>query len=333
MHLRTLGLGIALVTATTALTPLTASAETTLRFGHVFAENSLENDAINQFADAVRERTDGEIDVQVYPAGQLGDVGQTWQELSQGTMDMSFVDVSLLGYVDGHEEFFVGQVPYLFESQDAARKVYNSDVFAPMYERLREEKGIRVLAVRGDRAPRSINTTEGPIFGPEDAEGIKIRVLPNPVSIATFEAWGMEPTPIAFNELYMSLRQGVVEGQDNGLDVTVPSKFFEVTDYFAFSNHVRSLYGWYASERSWQNLSEEHRDIVVDEVGKAGEMITRLGQDREERQLNTMLEAGMQITIPNRPAFRELSKDVYQEFEGDLWREGLVEEIRAMQED
>ena len=303
-----------------------------LRFGHSFAENSLENRAINQIADNVRERTNGDVNIQVFPANQLGSIGATFSALTLGTIDMTMLDVSLLGYQKGHEEFFVGQVPFLFKNQAHARRAYNSDLFDDMYARLREQKGIRVLSVAGDRAPRALNTTVGPVFSPEDAKGITMRVLSNPVSIKSFDVWGMRPTPLNFGELYLAMRQGVVEGQDNGLDVTVPNNFHEITGYYAYLNHVRSLYGWYISEKTWQRLSESARAIVIEETEKAGDMISLLGQDRMERDLATILDAGLKVTIPDRAAFEALSRDVYKEFEGTLWRKGLVAEILAMQE-
>ena len=303
-----------------------------LRFGHSFAENSLENRAINQIADNVRERTNGDVNIQVFPANQLGSIGATFSALTLGTIDMTMLDVSLLGYQKGHEEFFVGQVPFLFKNQAHARRAYNSDLFDDMYARLREQKGIRVLSVAGDRAPRALNTTVGPIFSPEDAKGVTMRVLSNPVSIKSFDVWGMRPTPLNFGELYLAMRQGVVEGQDNGLDVTVPNNFHEITGYYAYLNHVRSLYGWYISEKTWQRLSETARAIVIEETEKAGDMISLLGQDRMERDLATILDAGLKVTIPDRAAFEALSRDVYKEFEGTLWRKGLVAEILAMQE-
>lgn len=303
-----------------------------LRFGHSFATESLENKAITQMAENVSERTGGEVNIQVFPAGQLGSIGATFSGMGLGTIDLTLLDVSLLGYQQGHEEFFVGQVPFLFKSQAAVSKVFNSDLFADMYDRIREEKGIRVIAVAGDRAPRSLNTTKGPIFSPEDAVGIKMRVLPNPVSIASFEAWGVDPTPLAFNELYLSMRQGVVEGQDNGLDVTVPNNFQEVTGHYAMLNHVRGIYGWYIADMTYESLSEEQRVIVAEEAQNAGGMISELGAQRMEEDLNKILDAGLKVTIPNRAAFEELSKDIYKEFDGTLWRAGLVDEILAMQE-
>ena len=315
-----------------ALAGTSSALATDLRFGHSFAESSLENRAITQMAERVSERTDGEVNIRVFPAGQLGSIGATFSAMGLGTVDMTLLDVSLLGYQQGHEEFFVGQVPFLFQTQEAVSEVFNSDLFADMYDRIREEKGIRVLAVAGDRAPRSLNTTRGPIFTPEDAAGIKMRVLPNPVSIASFEAWGIDPTPLAFNELYLAMRQGVVEGQDNGLDVTVPNNFQEVTTHYAMLDHVRGIYGWYIADSTYERLSEEFRQIVAEEAQGAGDMISELGRQRMEDDLATILDAGLQVTVPQRALFEELSKDIYKQFDGTMWREGLVAEIIAMQE-
>jgi tripartite ATP-independent transporter DctP family solute receptor len=325
-------LNTAMLSAMLALGTTSLAQAADLRFGHSFAESSLENQAINQFADAVRERTNGEVNIQVFPAGQLGNIGATFSAISLGTIDMTMLDVSLLGYQKGHEEFFVGQVPFLFKTQEGARRVMNSPLFADMYERLRAEKGIRVLAVAGDRAPRALNTTKGPINTPADAEGITIRVLPNPVSIASFEAWGMRPTPLDFGELYLAIRQGVVEGQDNGLDVTVPNNFHEITDYFAELDHVRGIYGWYLSDLTWDRLSEDARQIMLEEAQRAGDLISDQGQKRMDDDRATLIAAGVEVSTPDRAAFEELSKDIYMQFDGSLWREGLVAEILVMQE-
>jgi TRAP-type C4-dicarboxylate transport system substrate-binding protein len=311
--------------------PPLAEATMTLKFAHVFAPGSLEDKCIVSFAQKVEKRTNGEIKYQIFPAGQLGDIPASYQGMSLGTIDNFFVDITLLGYLKGHEEFFLGQVPYLFNSVEDARRIYNSEIYAPLLEKVRKEKGIRILAVRGDRAPRGINTTKGPIFAPADCKDIKIRVMPIPISIRTFEVWGFKSTPVAWNELFMALKQGLVEGQDNGLDVTVPNKFFEVAKYYAFSDHVYSIYGWYMSEKTYNKIPAKYQSIFSEEAKAAGDLETKLGVARQEKDLDTMLKAGVKVTIPNRYAFREASKDVYKEFEGKLWPAGMVEKIRAAQ--
>jgi len=310
-----------------------SQAASQMKFNHVFAPDSPEDISIKAFAKNVGERTNGEIQIEVYPSGQLGDIQPSFQNLSLGFIDFFMIDISLLGYIKGQEGFFIGQVPYLFNTVEDARRIYNSDVFAPIYEKLRNEKGIRVLAVRGDRSPRAINTTKGPIFNLSDCKGIKIRVLPNPISIRTFELWGFKPTPVNWSELFMALKQGLVDGQDNGLDMTVPSKFYEVTNYYAYSNHVHSLQGWYISEKSWNKLQNKYQQILLEEATKAGDILTQLRIKRERDFLNTILKAGLKVTIPNRNEFREATKDMYKEWEGKYWPEGMVEKIRSLQQE
>jgi TRAP-type C4-dicarboxylate transport system substrate-binding protein len=158
---------------------------------------------------------------------------------------------------------------------------------------------------------------------------MKIRVAPLPLTVKAFELWSFKPTPINFNELFMALKQGVVDGQDNGLDVTVPLKFTEVAKFLAFSNHTCGNYGWYISEKTWGKVGNKNQGIIEKEAKAAGDLLTRLSGQRQMDDLDTILKAGVKVTIPNRPAFREAVKDIYKEFEGKVWPQGLVEKIRA----
>ena len=328
---RTTSAIITLIFVLSIFIPTQAMAASKLKFAHIFANDSLEDKMVQKFAKQVEKRTNGEIEITDFSSGQLGDILGGWQGLQLGTIDLSFVDITLLGYLKGHEDFLIGQVPYLFNSQEDANRIYASDLFQPLYDKLIKDKGIRVLAASGERAPRSFNTTKGPIFSMEDCTGIKIRVLPNAVSIKSFEAWGFKPTPVNWNELFMALKQGIVDGQDNGLDVTVPNKFYEVAKYYAFSNHVHSVYGWYVSEKTWNKIPEKYRAVLKEEAQAAGDELTKLGRNRQLSDLDEMLKTNVKVTIPNRFQFREASKNVYKEFEGKLWPEGMVEKIRAAQ--
>jgi len=313
-------------------TPQQAAAVTTLKLNHVFAPGAPADRAANIFAENVEKRTNGELKVQIYTASQLGNVLGTFQGLTLGTIDMTVIDVNMAGYIKGQEAFFVGQVPYLFKSLEDAQRIYNSDLFKPLFEKLRKEKGIRMVAVSGHKQGRCINTTKGPIFTPADCKGIKIRVMPIPVSIKAFETWGFKPTPVNWSELYMALKQGIVDGQDNGPDLTCPQKFYEVAKYFAITNHVYASFGWYISEKTWNKIPEKFHAIVQEEAELAGQVLSDYSKIQWQNCVDTMLKSGVKITYPNRFAFAEAVKDVYKDFDGTLWPKGLVENIKAMQE-
>jgi TRAP-type transport system periplasmic protein len=311
--------------------PLAAEGAMTLKLNHVFVPGAPADRAAELFAQNVNKRSQGELQVQIFKSAQLGDVLGTYQGLTLGTIDFTVVDASLGGYIKGHEELFVGQVPYLYDSLEDAARIYNSEIYVPLTERLRKEKGIRTMAVAGFKQGRCINTIKGPIFSPADCKDIKIRVMPCPISIKTFAAWGFKPTPVNWNELYMALKQGIVEGQDNGPDLTCPEKFYEVAKYYAFSNHVYCMFGWYASEKTWPKIPDKFKPILIEEAKRAGDSLTASSNRQFHECIDIMAKAGVKITVPNRFAFAEAAKDVWKEFDGKMWPEGMVQKIRDMQ--
>ena len=323
---------IAVLSALAAfLVSTTASAGVTLKLNHVFAPGAPADRAARSFAKNIEKRTNGEVKVQIYPSSQLGNVLGTFQGLTLGTIDATVIDVNMAGYIKGQQAFFIGQVPYLFKSLDEAQRIYNSDLFKPLFEKLRTEKGIRMVAAAGHKQGRCINTTKGPIFSPADCKGIKIRVMPIPVCIKAFETWGFKSTPVNWSELYMALKQGIADGQDNGPDLTCPQKFYEVAKYFAITNHVYATFGWYLSEKTWKKLTPDQQKIIVEESRKAGDELTAYSKVQWQECINTMMQKNVMITYPNRFAFADAVKDVYKEFEGKLWPKGMVEKIKAMQ--
>ena len=319
-------------TMTMAVAPQ-AQAATTLKFNHVFAPGAPADRAAHIFAENVEKRTNGEIKVEIYPSAQLGNVLGTFQGLTLGTIDGTVIDVNMAGYIKGHEAFFIGQVPYLFNSLDDAERIYNSDLFKPLFDKLREDKGVRMIAVAGHKQGRCINTTKGPIFSPADCKGIKIRVMPIPVCIKSFETWGFKSTPVNWSELYMALKQGIADGQDNGPDLTCPQKFYEVAKYFAITNHVYASFGWYLSEKTWNKVPKEYHQVLQEEAILAGQMLTDYSKVQWQTCVDSMLQNGVKITYPDRFAFAEAVKDVYKEFDGTLWPKGMVEKIKAMQQE
>lgn len=330
--LKKLSIAIVTIASIALFWTINSQAAMTLKFNHTFYPNDPVHIATKQFAQEVEKKTNGEIKIQVYHTGQLGNVLNTYQGLTLGTIDFTILSASLIGYLKGHEEFFIGQLPYLFNSNADARRIYRSEIFDPLYDKLVKEKGIRKLAIAGSKHPRCINTTKGPIFSTEDCKGLKIRVMPVPVSIKAFQAFGFQTTPVNWTELYMALKQGVVEGQDNGPDLTVSAKFYEVAKYYAMTNHVNNALVWLVSEKAWKKVPEKYHAIMKEAALKAGKKLTAEAEKQTQKDIETLLKAGVKITIPNRASFREAVKDVWKEFDGKLWPSGMYEKIRAMQE-
>jgi tripartite ATP-independent transporter DctP family solute receptor len=288
---------------------------------------------MREFARIVEERTEGRLDVEIYTDGQIGDMQQLLAGMQLGTIEMAYFDIAVAAFLKGAEKLKVVITPYLFDSKEDAARILNSDKFQEIYDEVAANTGVRIFAAYGDRSPRAIQTTKGPITKPEDLEGLRMRVPGIDVYERTFETLGAQVTPLGMTEIYTALSRGIVDGQDNGFDLSLPMKFHEVAKHWSATDHVYAVTGWYISESVWQSLGEEDQAILREAAKEAGGVATAQMADLEQQALEILKETGVTYTVPDRDAFRAALADVYKEFEGKAWPEGLVEEIRAMQAD
>ena len=316
-----------------ASAPQGAEAQSThqLKMGTFSASNSPWADAMREFSRLVEERTDGRIEVEIYTDGQLGDMQQLLAGMQLGTIEMAYFDIAVATFLSGAQELKVVITPYLFETREDAGRVLNSELFHGIYERVAENTGVRIIGAYGNRSPRAIQTVEGPIEKPGDLEGLRMRVPGIDVYERTFETLGAQVTPLGMTEIYTALSRGVVDGQDNGFDLSLPMKFHEVAKHWSATDHVYSVTGWYIAESVWQSLGEEDRAIMQEAAREAGELASQAMIDLEAEALEILEEAGATYTVPDREAFREALSDLHLEFEGETWPEGLVDQIRSLQ--
>jgi TRAP-type C4-dicarboxylate transport system substrate-binding protein len=316
-----------------ALLPLQshAQAQTQLKIGTFSAANSPWADGMREFSKLVKERTQGRINVNVYTDAQLGDMQQLLTGMQLGTIDMAYFDVTVAAFLKGGETLMIGVSPYLFDSREQAGKVLNSDLFKQVYEDMAAKTGVRIFAVYGDRSPRAIQTTKGPIMKPSDLSGMRLRVPGIDIYKRTFETMNVKVTPMGMTDIYNGLSRGIVDGQDNGIDVSVPLKYHEVAKFWSATDHVYSVTGWFMSEAKWKAMTDADRKIFVDSAKDAGLVVTKTTEKLEADAKDIFKQAGVTYVEPDRAAFREALKDVYKEFDGKVWPAGMVAKIRAMQ--
>lgn len=180
-------------------------------------------------------------------------------------------------------------------------------------ERLLDVAGVRIL-VPWNYGVRVITTKTIPVYHPRDLKGVKLRVPGSPIWLDQAAAWGVHPTPVAFGEIYLALKQGVVEGQENPISVIYANKFLEVQNYISLTNHKYNLIYVLFNDASWQALSETDREIIESVFMEA----TEINQAEIDRQNNICIEefkaaGGTVIENPDREAFRELVLDLFEE--------------------
>jgi tripartite ATP-independent transporter DctP family solute receptor len=315
----------------TATACVNQAADLTLRFGTPFVTNSNLHKAMEKFAEVVDKESGSKIRVQVYADSQIGDIQQLIAGMQLGTVDMAYLGVGNSGQLKGCGPLNVSYLPYLFKSKRAAEDSLNGPIFQELYEQCAQSAGVRIFAVGGDRSPRALVTTKGPIRKPEDLNGMRLRIPPIPIFRDTFEAVGVKVVPLGLNEVYMALSRGQVDGQDNGFDLTLSFRFHEVSKFWSATDHVYDMGAFYVSERKWKTFTPEQQAIFKRAAVEGGKLATQLGEELDRHGLEELKKAGVNYVVPDKAAFEKAWSDVYKNYEGKVWPEGLVQRIKSAQ--
>jgi len=280
----------------------------------------------------VSQKTKGEIEIKSHPGGVLGNDQELQAAIKMGTVDLYVLDMGVMGFTEGGKDFNIIFLPYLFRDQDHFYKFLKSKTFQQMQTDYQAQSGIKVLGYGGDRGPRQITTTKTAVWGPDDLKGVKIRVPKVKTFLEGFSAWGANPTPMNFPELFSALQQGVVEGQDNGLDMVESNHFYEVQKYLILTEHVRSGTLLVTNPKNWEKkFNDKERKIILEALDEGSKYISKLVWENEAEGIKRLTNKhGMRVIIPDVLSFQEKVKGIGPKLDGELWRKGLYEEIQRI---
>jgi len=313
------------------LTSLSWAAPRQLKLNTISVTGSPWHKAMLKFSEIIKAKTSGAFEILVYADGQLGNIPQNLTGMQMGTIDMGYFDCGAGSYLKELKAMQIAWCPYLFKSKAEARRILNSQMIAEYRDAAAKQCGVRMFAVAGARSPRAIQTITGPIWKPEQLKGMKMRMPGIPIFVETAKALGAKPTVLPMTEIYMGLKQGMVDGQDNGFDLSIPPKFHEVAKFWSATDHAYSMTGWYIAEKVWQSMSDDQRKTFFDAAMEAGKLADEEMEKLDRESIDILQQAKCAYTIPYREPFRVALKDVYKQFEGDVWPKGWVEKIREMQ--
>jgi TRAP-type transport system periplasmic protein len=281
----------------------------TLTFVHAAQTTHPAHEAALQFAKRVEQRTEGQVKIEIFPAAQLGSETEMAQKVRLGTVDMAATSLNYL--IKYEKAFAVVVMPYQFDSYEHAHRVLDGPAMnwlAP----LAEKQGFVILS-NWEWGFRNLTNNKRPINQPEDVRGLKIRVPPVVELDAAMTALGAEVSKIGFNELYRGLSQGIVDGQENPLNVIYYNKLYEVQRHLALTRHVYYNLLHIMSARSWVKLTPEQQKIIREESRAAGDVMRKKIIGEEEELIAKMVEAGVKVTRPSPEPFRALMEPVYRE--------------------
>ena len=307
-------------------------AEATLRLATIRTDDDPTTLAAQAFADGIEEATDGKVTVQVFPNSQLGDANDLFAGMASGQdVDMFYEGISLYPTLEGGSDFAVVSVPFMWDSYEQMRAVLESDRYKELLDKAAEETGVRVVATAGDAEPRALSANR-PVRTAEDMAGLKLRIADAPMPQAFATALGAEPTVVPFSDLYLALRQGVVDGQENGAITMVNQSLYEVQPYYMPTNYMRDVRSWYVSDQVWGSLCSDQQDAIKEQADVAGELATEEVATQIETAMAT-LEEKIEVVEPDVDSFRDALEGAFDQFDGELWEKGLLEETRSLAEE
>lgn len=294
--------GAALVLAACLPTANAADDPITLTLGHTWGVTDANAQAVQRFADDVEQASGGDLRIEVYPGGQLGQDVEMLEGLGLRTVDLWVGGSGVYSQMSPVGQFLV--LPFLFEDIDEAMTHYDGDLGEAVEEQVIDTTNTRLLSL-WPRGPRHL-TLNSEATQPEDISGMRIRVPENPMILRTWAGFGASPTPMPFGDIMTALEQGALEGQENPLETIYSAGLASAQSHLILTGHVIEPTALSISESAWQKLSDEHRALLEDAAnGEARDALLDHVREREESLVEELEASGMTVVEPDREAFAE----------------------------
>jgi tripartite ATP-independent transporter DctP family solute receptor len=246
---------------------------------------------LQRFADIVKTKTGGKINVRLFSAGQLGGDMTTVSALQGGTIDMTVLNTGVLAPVDKNTAIF--DFPYLFNNEAEADAVVDGPAGKKIHDML-VSKNLIGLAYF-ENSFRQTTNTRRPITKLEDFAGLKLRILQLPLFIDVFRELGVNPLPLPFPELYTALEQKVVDGQENPPNTIYYSKIHEVQKYLSLTNHVFNPQSLLISKKTWDAMSPAEKDVISQAAKEAAVYERQESREQTKKSIDLIRQAGVAV--------------------------------------
>jgi TRAP-type transport system periplasmic protein len=319
-------IGAALASTALGAFPGRARAATTLRWATVLATNHPTVAMMERVAKQVREDTGGAVEIQTFPAGQLGSSRDVIESTSSGAIQI--VDEGAAQFGQFVPQFSILEAPYIWRDPQHVRRVLTSPLVDEMNAMLVTKRSMRVIGATY-YGKRHVTSGSKPINTVDDMKGFKLRIPEVDTFRAMAEAWGARPTPLNISELYLALSQGAVHGQENPLPTIQSNKFFEVQKYLVLTGHIITPRLIVVNEAAWQTLGAKERQSLKTAVETYGQAQDNEILAQESKLADAFKAGGMTVIQPDIESFRKpVLASLPAKFESK-WGKGLWERIAA----
>jgi tripartite ATP-independent transporter DctP family solute receptor len=275
------------------------------------------------FKKKLEEATKGDVKVTLFPSSQLGTYKEALEQIHAGALTAIYESIGIIGPWDPIAG--IETVPYVYKDEPDFFKKWRSPVAKEMLDTLAKGSGFRLVGpgFRGFRV-MSVNHKVEKV---EDVAGMKLRVPAIPIYIETWKAFGANPTPIAFEEVFTSIQQGVVEGQENAVTTIYDNHFNDVCKFLILTNHAAETMGAIFNETWWQNQSPDVRKAIEAAAADTSDWLRKFTQENEGRQIAELQSKGMTVIKPDISGFIARAQNVKLDSKLADW----VKRLRAVE--
>lgn len=284
-----------------------------VRIAHDNNVNTPIHKAFLKYEELVEERSGGKIDIIILPGAQMGSVQDAFEQCRRGDIEMSGSTTS--NFTQAIPEFAAWESFYMFDDSAHAKRVFESETGKKMMEPLNrmDLEGIGYMEL----GFRNFSNSKHPITKAEDLKNLKIRGY-NPIQIKAWESLGVNTTSVSWNELFTSLQQKMIDGQECATSSFYTEKFYEAQDYWSLTKHIFTNFLWYANKDFMETISEEDRTILLECAQEAIDYSWELADEAVEETLQKLEDEGIQINEVDVQARHEMGETINAAIKNDI---------------
>ena len=303
-----------------------AVAVTVIKLGHIAESTNPYGMGADKFAEIVKEKSKGDIDVKVFPSSQLGSQKELIEGLIYGTVDMTLTGTAELGTFQPQMALF--DMPFLFK--DRAHAYRSLDSVGMELAKPLEAKGIKLLGYMENGIRHMTNNTH-PIKTPADMKGLKVRVMNNKVYVEMMKSLGASPTPMALSELYSAMQSGVVDGQENPSAHIFTKRFFEVQKYASLTGHAYAAEPVLISMATWKKLTPAQQTIIQDSANESIAWQRKVSEKEDSEFWDKIKKTGkMEVISVDRKPFMAATETIYKDLAKTVGQAN-IDKVRALE--
>lgn len=310
--------------------PKPKQGEFKIKVGLVTPEQDIATRSMRHFEEQAEKLSEGRIDVELFPGGSLGGSADIFNGVQDGSIEMC---VNIYPpFAQFSDAFLLYNLPYLFSSAEVAFEFLDSDIAKNIAKGI-EDKGFKQLAVF-DGGFRNVGNNRGPVKHPNDLKGLKIRTLDNPIQIDYFKAYGANPTPLPYGDIYVALQTKTIDGQENSFSNIASMKFNEVQKYVTDTMHAFDPAGMFINTGVFESYPDDIKKIIEEAALSTQKFNRELAAQLEKESIEVIKKTTeiYYLTDEERQAFIDMAMPTYKNFEDKIGKELLDSALAKIKE-